>query len=74
MNWTGLYLNNINDSMDRFEEILKCIYVEEPNAFSVPHRLFAYLCDYLYEDRDGLLKIKDVILSGVCSDLLEMKK
>lgn len=67
-------MNNINNDMDGFEEILKCIYVEDPNAFSVPHRLFAYLCDHSYEDREGLLKIKDAILSGVCGDLLEMKK
>ena len=67
-------MNNINDDMDGFEEKLKCIYAEDPNSFLAPRRLFAYLCDHLYEDREGLLKIKDVILSGVCSDLLEMKK
>ena len=66
-------MNNINDGMDGIEETLKKLYIEDPNAFLVPHRLFAYLCDHLYEDREGLLKVKAVILSGVCRDLLEMR-
>lgn len=67
-------MNNINDGMDIYEEIIKCIYAEDPDAFSVPNRLFAYICDYLCEDREVLLAIKDIILSGVCGELLEMKK
>jgi len=60
--------------MDGYEEILKCIYAVDPDVLSAPKRLFAYFCDYSYEDRERLLMIKDIILSGICSDLFEMKK
>lgn len=56
-----------------FKEELNNLFISDPNCFKNPKRVFAVMCDNCY-DRDKLLEFKEVIMSSVGRQMLEMKQ